>query len=75
MRLLIRDKSGDRYTVFICCDRCRKLIKKYEFNPARGDVKRSETGKLKDTIRARMIKADMNYCYHCGEKSLKGDGE
>lgn len=73
MKLLIKDRTESRYTVFACCENCRKLIRKYSYDTDRGGIKRSETGRIVDDIKRKMVKADLNYCYHCGERTIKGD--
>lgn len=69
MRLMIKDQSGSRFTVYVCCDKCKKLLKQYTYS---GDkIERSDSKALKEDLKKKMLKADMHYCYHCGEKNFK----
>ena len=71
MKLMIKDKSLNRFEVFVCCEKCRKLIKSYIYDTEKGKIKRSDTSGIMDDVRSKLKKADLQYCYHCGEKTLK----
>ena len=70
MRLMIKDQSGSRFTVYVCCDKCKKLMKQYTYSEG-SRINRSDYEKLKEDLKNKMLKADMQYCYHCGERNFK----
>lgn len=71
MRLMIKDQSGSRFTVYVCCDKCKKLLKQYTYSGDGGKIGRNDSDKLKEDLKKKLLKADMQYCYHCGEKNFK----
>lgn len=71
MKLMIKDKSLNRFEVYVCCEKCRKLLKTYNYDSEKGKIKRSDTNNLVEDVRNRLIKSDMQYCFHCGEKNFK----
>ena len=69
MKLFLKDGGNGRFSVFVSCEKCRKLIRQYRFYPS-DKISLKDTGLIKDTIKARMEKADYQYCFHCGNKNF-----
>lgn len=73
MKLFVKDGGKGKFRVFVCCEKCRKLIRDYRFGPDSG-ISIKDSAKIVDTVKARMKRADYQYCYHCGEKNFR-EGE
>lgn len=72
MKILIKDISGNKFVTYITCDKCRKLLRKFTYGGKRENL-RDDPEKLKEDIKKQMIKADLNYCCHCGNKNFVND--
>lgn len=74
MKIFLKDGKGSRFTVYVACENCRKLIKKYVYDTEKNGISRKDTGKLLDDIKLKMLKGELNYCYRCGTKNFSERG-